>query len=172
MHRENRFAPKTVRVTLAEHGQRPDSYDLYVFDRDLGRVLPIADAAFDVVLTPEHQVRHLSVVLGTAAFAEAHSDGASLTPIEYVLEANYPNPFNPETVIRYGLYQQSAVELAVYNVLGQRVRTLVEAEQKSGRYEVVWDGLDEAGRPAASGVYVYQLRAGGFWASRTMLLVR
>ncbi|MFB3105758.1 MAG: FlgD immunoglobulin-like domain containing protein, partial [Pseudomonadales bacterium] len=80
--------------------------------------------------------------------------------------------FNPETVIRYGLHQQSTVELAVYNVLGQRVRTLVEAEQKSGRYEVVWDGLDEAGRSVASGVYVYQLRAGGFLASRTMLLVR
>ncbi len=169
---EIRFAPKTVRVALAERGQRPDGFDLYVFDRDLGRVLSIENGAFEVVLTAEYPVRHLSLVLGTTAFAEAHSEGASLTPTEFVLEANYPNPFNPETVIRYGLNQQSDVDLAIYNVLGQRVRTLVAAEQNSGRYEVVWDGLDDAGRPAASGVYIYQLRAGSFLDSQTMLLVR
>ena len=75
-------------------------------------------------------------------------------------------------MIRYGLDRQSLVVLEIYNMLGRRVRTLVEAEQKSGRYEVVWDGQDEAGRPAASGLYVYQLRAGAFIASRKMLLLR
>ena len=110
--------------------------------------------------------------MGTSTFAEAKSEGASLVPVAYVLEQNYPNPFNPETVIRYGLDRQSPVVLAIYNMLGQRIRTLVQAEQTSGRYEVVWDGLDEAGRPAASGLYVYQLRAGAFIASRKMLLLR
>ena len=169
---ESRAKPRTVRVALLEEGQRPEGYELYVFDRDQGRVLPMDGATFEVVLTPDYPVRHLSVVIGTAAFAETHSDGASLVPVDYVLEQNYPNPFNPETVIRYGLEQQSTVELVIYNVLGQRVRTLVEAEQTSGRYEVVWDGRDDAGRQAASGVYVYQLRASGFLMSRTMLLLR
>lgn len=168
----SRFEPRLVQITLVEHSARPAGFDLYVFDRDLGRVLPVEGGAFQVALMREYPVRHFSLVLGTTAFAEAHSEGASLTPAAFVLEANYPNPFNPETVIRYGIDRQSPVALEIFNVLGQRVRTLVEGEQPSGVYEVVWDGLDEAGRPAASGLYVYQLRAGAFVASRKMLLLR
>jgi len=167
-----RFKTKTVTISLVEHGQRPEGFDLYVFDRDLGRLIAIEGATFTLELTPEHPVRHLSVVVGTTAFAETHSEGVSLEPVEFFLAQNYPNPFNPETVIRYGLDRQSPVVLAIYNMLGQRIRTLVEAEQTSGRHEVVWDGLDAAGRPAASGLYVYQLRAGAFIASRKMLLLR
>ena len=170
MNDESRVTPKTVRVALIEHGARPEGYVLYVFDRDQQRALPVEGGAFEVMVTSEHPVRRLSVVVGTAAFADEHREED--LPTGFVLEANYPNPFNPETVIRYSLDQHSPVDLAIYNVLGQRVRTLVEADQQSGRYEVVWDGLDDAGRSAASGVYVYQLRAGTFLASRTMLLVR
>ena len=167
-----RFESRLVDVALVEHGRRPAGFDLYVFDRDFGRVLPVEGGVFRVDLTPSHPVRHLSVVLGTASFAEAHSEGASLTPVAFFLDQNYPNPFNPETVIRYGLDRQSPVVLEIYNMLGRRVRMLVEAEQPSGQHEVVWDGLDDAGHPAASGLYVYRLRAGAFIASRKMLLLR
>ena len=167
---EHRVTPKTVRVALIEHGQRPEGYALYVFDRDQQRALAVEGGTFEVMMTSAYPVRRLSVVVGTAAFADEHREGD--VPTGFALEGNYPNPFNPETVIRYRLDQPGAVDLAIYNVLGQRVRTLVATEQQSGRYEVVWDGLDDAGRSAASGVYVYQLRAGTFLASRTMLLVR
>ena len=166
------FEAQIVEVALVEHGPRPERFDFYIFDRDFGRVLPVEGGVFRVDLTRSHPVRHLSVILGTTAFAEAHSEGASLTPVAFFLDQNYPNPFNPETVIRYGLDQQSPVVLTIYDMLGRRVRTLVEAEQTSGRHEAVWDGLDDAGRPAASGLYVYQLRAGAFIASRKMLLLR
>ncbi len=92
---------------------------------------------------------------------------------------NYPNPFNPETAISYQLSAFSDVELAVYNLLGQKVRTLVQARQPAGRYEVKWDGRDEAEREVSSGVYIYRLRvstpserAGDFVQSRKMLLIR
>ncbi len=163
-------AAVSVQVALVERGARPEGYAVYVIDLDEGRVLP--GAAFTVALTPARPVRRLRLLVGTEAFAEAHSEGASLVPVDFVLEQNYPNPFHAETVIGYGLSRQSRVELAVYNVLGQRVRTLVTGEQRSGRYEVRWDGLDEAGRPAASGVYVYRLHADRFSSTRTMLLVR
>lgn len=93
-------------------------------------------------------------------------------PGTFALEANYPNPFNPSTVIRYQLPQAVQVRIDVFNVLGQRVRTLVAAEQAAGRYEVVWNGLDEGQQPTASGVYLYRMQAGSFIETRTMLLVK
>ena len=86
---------------------------------------------------------------------------------------NYPNPFNPTTTIRYALPGSVPVELTVYNLLGQKVRTLVHRRQPAGRYQVQWDGRDDQGKPVASGVYLYRLRAGSdFTRTKTMLLLR
>jgi flagellar hook assembly protein FlgD len=92
--------------------------------------------------------------------------------MEDALEQNYPNPFNPETRIQYQLGKRSGVVLEIYNLMGQRIRTLVREEQLTGRYSVVWNGANDAGIPAASGVYIYRLRAGAYAASRKLLLVR
>lgn len=93
-------------------------------------------------------------------------------PGTFALEANYPNPFNPSTLIRYQLPEAAQVRIAVFNVLGQRVRTLVATEQAAGRYEVVWNGLDDGQQATASGVYLYRMEAGPFIETRTMLLVK
>lgn len=94
-------------------------------------------------------------------------------PGRFALEANYPNPFNPATTIAYQLAAAVRVDLVLYDILGQQVRRLVSAEQGPGRYAVVWDGRDTAGRPVASGAYFYVLRAGGgFVRGRPMLLLR
>ncbi|NIT55318.1 MAG: T9SS type A sorting domain-containing protein, partial [Aliifodinibius sp.] len=84
----------------------------------------------------------------------------------FVLYQNYPNPFNPETVISYQLPVASDVELSVYNILGQKVRTLVKGRQSAGRHEVTWDGRDDGGVKVSSGVYVYQLKIGKTVLSR------
>lgn len=162
----------TVHIGLMEHGVRPEGFERYVIDLDEGRVLPASEGLFSLTLSRDQPVRHLRVVLGTEAFAETESEGVSLVPVDYALESNYPNPFNPETVIRYSLHAQGTVELAIFNVLGQRIRTLVQANQTSGTYEVRWDGRDETGLSVASGVYIYRLQADGFTASRKMLLLR
>ncbi len=78
---------------------------------------------------------------------------------QYQLFANYPNPFNPVTTIKYVLERTSKVKLTVYNLLGQKVRTLVNTQQPAGKYKVQWDGRDVQGKPVASGVYVYKLQA-------------
>ena len=80
------------------------------------------------------------------------------TPERFVLRPNAPNPFNATTLIRYGLPQAAAVELVLYDILGQRVVHLVDKPQSGGQYGVVWDGRDGSGRPVASGVYVYRLQ--------------
>jgi len=88
------------------------------------------------------------------------------------LEQNVPNPFNPVTVIRFSLAESGWVELRVYDVLGRRVRTLVEGMRGVDRYEVTWDGRDDCGRLTASGVYVYELDAPGYRESKKMVLLR
>lgn len=86
--------------------------------------------------------------------------------------ANYPNPFNPETVIRYTLPEGADVRLAIYNILGQQVRELVNTAQVSGQYNVRWDGKDALGRPVSSGVYFYHLVARQNMATKKMVLVK
>jgi hypothetical protein len=93
-------------------------------------------------------------------------------PDAFELFANYPNPFNPETVIEYALDWPAPVTLTVYDVLGRHVRTLERTNHAPGRYRARWDGTDASGRLVASGVYFYQLRAGALVQTRKMLLVR
>lgn len=93
-------------------------------------------------------------------------------PDEFVLHHNYPNPFNPSTTIRYGLPVDARVNVSIYNILGQRVRQLVDKDQTAGYQTVTWNGRNDAGRPVPSGVYLYQIVAGDFRASKKMLLLK
>ena len=88
-------------------------------------------------------------------------------PLEYQLFQNYPNPFNPITTIRYQLLQASQVELAIYNILGQRVATLVSTKKLAGTYQVKWDASRYV-----SGIYYYYLKAGEFQDVRKMVLLK
>jgi len=88
------------------------------------------------------------------------------------LEQNHPNPFNPETTIRFGLPQSQEIELAIYNLAAQRVATLVQGHREAGSYSVRWDGVTDAGLELASGVYFYRLRAGERVETRKLLLLR
>ena len=88
-------------------------------------------------------------------------------PSEFSLKQNYPNPFNPTTTIRYELPRQAKVSLKVYSVLGQEVVALVNAGQPAGHYSVVLNG-----QKLPSGVYFCRLQAGGYTATKALLLVR
>lgn len=93
-------------------------------------------------------------------------------PSAFTLYANYPNPFNPATTIRYHLNESSPVTLKIYNTLGQEIRTLVNTYQSSGEYRVMWDGKDNGGRAASSGIYICRLQTGSFSQSQKMSLIR
>jgi hypothetical protein len=88
-------------------------------------------------------------------------------PSSYSLGDAYPNPFNPSTTIRYALPQGTSVVLAVYNMLGQKVATLIDGQQKAGYHEVRFDGS-----ALASGFYFYRMQAGNFLATKRLLLLR
>lgn len=93
-------------------------------------------------------------------------------PTAYALRQNYPNPFNPSTTIRYEIPSRSSVELVVYNLLGQKVATLVNEEQEAGRYSVVWTGVNDYGVNLSSGVYFYRLHAGDFVQTKKLILLK
>jgi len=93
-------------------------------------------------------------------------------PTEFSLKQNYPNPFNPTTNIRYDIAGAGDVQLVIYNMLGQHVRTLVSGPQNVGYYEVVWNGLNDAGQPVATGVYIYHIRAGNYSKTHKMAFIK
>ncbi|MGH7496544.1 MAG: alpha/beta hydrolase-fold protein [bacterium] len=95
-----------------------------------------------------------------------------ILPVRFSLPQNYPNPFNPSTTISYDLPKSIHVELVIYNVLGKEVRRLVDAKEMAGHHHIAWDGKDWAGATAASGVYVYRIKAGEFERTRKLILVR
>ena len=96
---------------------------------------------------------------------------APALPERFHLGQNYPNPFNPSTVIPYELPAAARVRLEVFNLLGQRVATLVDEERPAGSHSARWDGTDSAGRAVGAGVYLYRLQGGGMSATRRMLLI-
>jgi len=94
-------------------------------------------------------------------------------PEVYALADNYPNPFNPETTLKYQLPESADVTLEIYNMLGQVVRTLVNEQQSAGRYSIQWDARNDNGHSLSSGIYFYRIQAGGEFAGvKKMLLVK
>ena len=88
------------------------------------------------------------------------------------LDQNVPNPFNPTTTIRYAIAGENPVNLTIYDVAGRKVRTLVNERQRADVYKIVWDGVNDAGVRAASGVYFYKLVAGKFTQTKKMVLLK
>ncbi len=93
-------------------------------------------------------------------------------PSTYQLKQNFPNPFNPRTEIGYDLPERSDVTLEVYNMLGQKIKVLVNEPQSAGYYQIIWDGRTDMGNPVGSGVYFYRIQANNFSKVRKMILVR
>jgi hypothetical protein len=117
-------------------------------------------------------LRHLDQVV-----TSVHPVAGTQAPAEFQLVQNYPNPFNPSTVIRYSLPERSQVVVTVYDIRGQRITTLVNAEQPAGAHQLTWEGLNAGGIPVASGIYFYRMEAVGthgvvFNAIRKMVLVK
>ncbi|MFC1556442.1 fibronectin type III domain-containing protein [candidate division KSB1 bacterium] len=113
-------------------------------------------------------------------FVSGSGHGLEFEPVEilvsaprtYRLHENYPNPFNPETTIKFELPKQDRVRLIIYNVLGQQVKALLDTEKEAGFHDITWDGTDDFGRLAASGVYFYRIASGSFVQTKKMLLIK
>ncbi len=108
------------------------------------------------------------VVNGTVALVAAGSN----LPTQFALDQNYPNPFNPDTKISLALPKNAHVQLTVFNVLGQAVKTLVDQDMAAGTHEVTWDGRNSDGTQVSSGIYFYRISAGDFSATKKMMMLK
>jgi hypothetical protein len=99
-------------------------------------------------------------------------DRGGLLPAEFALAQNYPNPFNPTTLIQFDVPARTHVSLTVYNMLGQRVVTLVDEDRDAGFHQVDWDGRSASGNAVASGIYLYKLEADSFVQTKKMMLLK
>ena len=129
--------------------------------------------ALDVVYaeTASYMGRAINLVIMNGT-TDVDDDPLGTLPGDFALHPNRPNPFNPSTAIRYDLPEQARVEITVYNMIGQVVRTLVDRHVSPGQHEVIWDGCDDTGHPVSSGLYLYRMTAGDFTQSRKMLLLK
>jgi hypothetical protein len=98
--------------------------------------------------------------------------GTTALPLDYILFQNYPNPFNPTTAVKFQVPKTSDVKIAVYDMLGQEVRTLFAGEVVRGTYTVDWNGFNNDGSKVASGTYIYRMTAGDFIQSKKMVLIK
>jgi flagellar hook capping protein FlgD/MAM domain-containing protein meprin/A5/mu len=98
--------------------------------------------------------------------------GGILVPLVTSLDGNYPNPFNPTTMIKFGLHEDTKVAINVYNIKGEKVRTLVNGELEAAYHSILWNGKDDSGKTAASGVYFYKMKAGKFVSTKKMILMK
>ncbi len=159
-------------ITLEVEGLEAFSeYDVVLIDEEHQDVHDLTRSSF-VTLVPQSQETTYRLVIGTRAFVQAAR--AELAG-DHLLVSNYPNPFNPSTRISYTIPTAAdgePVRLEVFNVLGQRVRLLVEKTHAAGQYEVEWDGRDDAGAQVSSGVYLYRIQAGSTHTSGRMLMAK
>ena len=157
-----------VRLDWSSIGSLPEGQGRYVLDpSNERRITPGRTIALQ-----KGETQRLKVIVGTERYARKQSEGAPLDRYENALRGNYPNPFDETTTIEYTLTEERPVTIGVYNILGQRVRTLVNAKKPAGLHRAQWNGTNRYGDRVGSGVYFYRIEAGAFTASKKMVLVR
>jgi hypothetical protein len=121
--------------------------------------------------TPQAEVSSFTVLVGKEQLVKERLE--KVLPLDFSLSQNFPNPFNPVTTIPFALPSQSHITIKVYNITGQKVKTLVNGTMDGGRHQVSWDGKDERGIKVSSGLYIYRMiTAGGKNFSGKMLLLK
>ncbi|UCB52776.1 MAG: T9SS type A sorting domain-containing protein, partial [Candidatus Zixiibacteriota bacterium] len=166
-------------VVYTYHSAYPDTSSLEgmpVAIRHLGTDHQVIFFCFPLYFIQEDQATQLLhqalADLGMYPTGFEVAEGQENTPRSFSLKQNYPNPFNPETIIQYDLPRGHEVEIVVYNILGQKVRTLLEEYQKAGRHRVLWDGRDDKGKEVSSGIYLYRIKTAEFAQTKKMVLLR
>jgi len=126
----------------------------------------------DQTNTQLHLTRVLINDLSPVNLASVNIDFNTLKvgiPKQFDLLQNYPNPFNPKTVIEFQLPKEAPVQLRIFNLLGQQIRTLVDEQKEAGYHQVKWDGKDASGKEVTSGMYIYAIEAGDFRMTKKMV---
>lgn len=124
--------------------------------------------AEDIVVASDNT--ELTVQIGVGV--ELAIDESGLTPFEFALHQNYPNPFNPETNIQFDVAENSDVNVSIFNIMGQKVATLVNGNMDAGIYHIKWNGLSDKGIALPSGMYFYKMKSLEYQSVKKLVLVK
>jgi len=130
---------------------------------------PDLEDADTVFVTMPDDTPDIDFFLSTAVESD---DELTQRPTEFELCQNYPNPFNPGTRVEYTLKKAGHVTLHIYNILGEKVKILLDQDQPAGLYQINWDGKNDKGQSVSSGLYLYKLEVNGFSQAKRMLLLK
>jgi hypothetical protein len=100
------------------------------------------------------------------------TNAGNILPLVTELHDNYPNPFNPETTIKFSLNTTERTLIEVYNIKGEKVKTLVDENLSAGQHSIIWNGTDDAGKSVSSGVYFYKIYATDYTSVKKMILLK
>jgi hypothetical protein len=131
-----------------------------------------SDDAYDWLFDDEVTFDKICWTVADSNSSDVKSHNSDQLPKEFGLGQNHPNPFNPSTVIDFALPTASRVTVDIYNVLGQKVKTLVNDEMPAGYYSATWDGSTDNGQSSASGIYFYKIEAGKFQNTKKLMLLK
>jgi hypothetical protein len=157
-------------ITGATYVEAPTNWTEYIYDLSSydGQsvyitIRCVSDDAF---------VFYLDNVSVHSVGGSVSNDDISAPVMMTELKGNYPNPFNPETTIRYSVREASPVNIEIYNLKGQLVKTLVSESKAAGEHSVIWKGTDNNNRPVSSGVYFYKMNAGKYSSTKKMIMMK
>jgi hypothetical protein len=153
-------------LVITDTDQLPVEMDALLVLDDGTRI----DIRENISLNLADKVKSANLIIGVKEYTT--NEAASILPVDYNLGQNYPNPFNPITTINIALPVAGHMKLDIYNVLGQKVKTLIDNDMPAGYHSVTWNGKDNHGIPVASGVYFYHMTAGDYSSYRKMLLIK
>jgi len=123
---------------------------------------------FSKIADAEHEVRHFTLIVEKKEDTGIEGE----IPDTYFINQNYPNPFNPSTTIEYGLPEESRITIKIFNILGQKVKTLVSENKPAGFYKITWNGDNDYGNKVASGIYIYRMNCSSFVMSRKLIIIK
>jgi hypothetical protein len=141
-----------------------NNYQAYLIDERLNNEIKVTENS-ELIVPSNVENNSYRFLIGTQQFIETNK--GNLTPTQFVLYQNYPNPFNPATIIRYSVPSVSVVNIKLYDLLGNELKTLLSEEKALGNYEFEFNAAD-----LASGVYIYKMQAGSFAESKKMIVLR
>lgn len=135
---------------------------------------PIADEEYsDNIMITSNDPSNEQIVISVNGIGSGVSNvDDNLIPQLTELQGNYPNPFNPETAIKYAVKEDGVVNLKIYNLKGQLVKSLVNEQVKAGYHRIVWDGKDSFGTDVATGIYLYRLETKTYNQTKKMMLMK
>lgn len=163
-----------VNIHFRNINQIPSLFKLYLIDKDLKNVQQInQQAKYSFITAAQNTIRNFRVIIGSEAFFEQSNLGVKRLPLAYKLYDIFPNPFNSNASIYFTLPEESEVTLEILNVLGQRVRTLLNNEHKKAGYHlVIWDGTDDSNNRISAGIYLCIIKTKNFKLMKKMSLIK